>query len=616
MLRLDSPFQSRAFRLWAVLAVGSGMILGVILWLNASGGPPGLFPSPSGQLETVSGNETGRDFEFFSLLFFLLLTATLFFLIGVFVQNRSGLFFSNTCYRTFFEKSSDLMCLGRTDGILVRVNPAFETILGFSPKEMMDHSILDFIHPEDREATGEELKNLQQTGITSHFECRMMNREGGFRWFLWKAFLQENNTLAYGVGRDITERKKSEQETEKLTGRLALQVDLESVRGLRNEARYRTIFETSPEGLILVDRNGRIRQGNSAAARMLGAELCELNGKSIFDLDPSSNSTFDAGPGNHTGNADFNRASLEKILSGTILTSEWNLTGFNGKPISILSLGNSFGGSHEEILFIWRDLSEIKELESEKRTQEELLIQQSRLADMGQMLGSIAHQWKQPLSILYTLADEMKDQIEFQEMTPESALEIAEQIQRQAEFMNQTIDDFRRFLSPAGGKVPFVACKSIEEILRLFKHQLKKNHVEVELPEHDHFQVSGIPSEFNQAILNLIKNSVDVFTERNRKQRKIRIDFLMEDDKDTGVIRIEDSGGGIPESLLPDRLFAPYVTTKGERGTGIGLQIVQKIIIDRMQGSIHAFNSDEGACFEIRLPARRVPRGDRLSTLQ
>lgn len=240
-------------------------------------------------------------------------------------------------------------------------------------------------------------------------------------------------------------------------------------------------------------------------------------------------------------------------------------------------------------------------LNEEKKLQEQILLQQSKMAEMGEMIGAIAHQWKQPINILYMLTGILMDEIE-EKVTPsnDSLIKFCKDVQTQAEFMNQTIEDFRKFLSPVKQKEPFMPCESIFQLLRMLEHQFKKQGVKIFIAEHEHFFVQGYPNEFKQVLLNLFKNATDAFEERGAADRKIEV--VIKNNKNMGYITVCDNAGGIPEFLLPEKLFEGYVTTKGEKGTGIGLQLVKRIITENFGGNIRVYNSKLGACFEISLP--------------
>lgn len=248
-----------------------------------------------------------------------------------------------------------------------------------------------------------------------------------------------------------------------------------------------------------------------------------------------------------------------------------------------------------------RNLHERVETEVVRRQkQEQLLIQQSKMATMGEMLGAIAHQLKQPLGVISLNAQEIGEIFEYENGDKEQLLHVGNNILAQVKHMDATINDFRNFFSPSAKKESFSACKLAEDVYRLIEAKMKKVNVTFAIHKEDCFEVFGLPNEFKQVILNIYTNACDVFEERNSKERKIEVRF--EQNQTNKILRITDTGGGIPEELLPTRLFDPYVSTKGDKGTGVGLQISKTIIEEKFHGKLWAQNVKKGAEFVIELP--------------
>jgi len=239
-------------------------------------------------------------------------------------------------------------------------------------------------------------------------------------------------------------------------------------------------------------------------------------------------------------------------------------------------------------------------LEKERKVQDAILLQQSKLAEMGEMIGAIAHQWKQPINTSHVILMLLEDEIAEESINKEDAIEYIQNLKDQIMHMNQTIDDFRKFLLPTKEKKIFAPCESVDEILKMLKHQFIKYKVDVEVHPHEKFMIEGFPNEFKQVMMNLFKNASDVFEERDIKDRKI--DIHVDNMGEKCSVKIIDNGGGIPEELLPTKLFEPYISTKGDKGTGIGLQLVKKIITEHFGGEVKAYNVENGACFELTLP--------------
>jgi len=239
--------------------------------------------------------------------------------------------------------------------------------------------------------------------------------------------------------------------------------------------------------------------------------------------------------------------------------------------------------------------SRVKE-EIEKRQQkEQMLMHQSKLASLGEMLGNIAHQWRHPLTRLSLLIQNLEMAAQMNKLDKNFIQKFKEKAQAQIEYMSQTIDDFTNFFKKDTKKVEFCPKEIIEDALKLMEGRIKQNKVEVVLDIKKTEPILGYKTEFSQVVLNIINNAIDVLKERNIKDRKI---FIRIDGK---KIEIEDNAGGIPEEIK-EKIFEPYFTTKFQsQGTGIGLYMSKIIISQHFKGKLYAYNSEKGAVFVIDL---------------
>ncbi|MBF0345612.1 MAG: PAS domain-containing sensor histidine kinase [Nitrospirae bacterium] len=239
-----------------------------------------------------------------------------------------------------------------------------------------------------------------------------------------------------------------------------------------------------------------------------------------------------------------------------------------------------------------------------RQTQEQILIHQSRLAAMGEMIAVITHQWKQPLNTLSLLVQDVVEAYSFGEVNQEYVNEFVGEALAQIQFMSSTVNDFKNFFKTSKSKVDFDCMESVMEVVNLLSSQLKAFSIELSCIKDGNpvMLVSGYPNEFKQAVLNILNNSVDAIVQREKGDlptiiKEITIKAHNEDDR--VILAISDTGGGIPAQNM-GRLFEPYYTTKKE-GTGIGLYMARTIIEGNMGGKIHAENTDKGASFVIEL---------------
>jgi len=233
----------------------------------------------------------------------------------------------------------------------------------------------------------------------------------------------------------------------------------------------------------------------------------------------------------------------------------------------------------------------------ELRKKDEMIIYQSKMAAMGEMIGVIAHQLKQPLNILSLFCQDVKSTFEYGEVNKEFVLDFDENTKEQIQFLSKTIDNFRDFFNPNKVKREFSIQESVNKILSILKKQLNLNEIEITMDFQEE-RIFGIESEFAQVILNLISNAQDALVENNIKSKQIIIKSLKKDDRIE--FSIEDNAGGISEGIK-EKIFSPYFTTK-EKGTGIGLYMVKLVIESSFRSHLTFENTKEGVVFIINLP--------------
>lgn len=239
----------------------------------------------------------------------------------------------------------------------------------------------------------------------------------------------------------------------------------------------------------------------------------------------------------------------------------------------------------------------------ERTKQEQLLIQQSKLASMGNMIGNIAHQWRQPLSELNAVLMNMEVKREHGDLNDEVFQSSIEECDALLEHMSKTISDFQNFFKPSKEQSYFSLQEACKNAAFIIESSLKYNNIKFAMDIDKDISVLGYPREFAQAILNLLSNAKDVLTERRVQDPKIDLNLLK--GNRYALIKIQDNGGGIEPSMI-DRIFEPYFTTKhAKRGTGIGLYMSKIIIEENMHGIIKVENISQGACFTIKLGLRQ-----------
>ncbi len=422
-----------------------------------------------------------------------------------------------------------------------------------------------------------------------------------------------------GIVQDITLQKLSQE---------ALQ---------ESEEKFRSIFDNANDGILIADvASQRFTVANKTACAMLGYEAEEIPTLGIRDIHPPRD-------------VDRVLAEFEKQVRGEKTIAEDLPVLRKDGSVFYADVGAAtihLGGKAYAI-GIFRDITgrkradealrdKTRQLEDltrnlEKRVEEEIairnkneqmLIQQSKLAAMGEMLGAIAHQWRQPLNVVGLIVQNMEDAYASGKLDGAYLEQMVEKAMAQIMRMSKTIDDFRNFYKPDKGKAIFDAMRAVGDVLALVSAQLAADHIGYRLTCHTHHvsyenendivicaekAVEGYKNEFEHVVLNLVNNAREAILERRRRgglaaaQRGyLRFDFYQNADR--VVLTIGDNGGGIPPAVL-GRVFDPYFTTKGpSKGTGLGLYMSKTIVEKHMLGTLSVENAADGALFTIDLP--------------
>jgi len=244
----------------------------------------------------------------------------------------------------------------------------------------------------------------------------------------------------------------------------------------------------------------------------------------------------------------------------------------------------------------------VEEELSKNRQKDRLLIQQSKLAAMGEMLGNIAHQWRQPLNNVSLFLQFLKDNYKNEKANLQMVNKYFDKSFTQIEYMSQTIDDFRNFYKPSKSMSEFNIQNVLDSTLEIIKAQLLNDNIKIELEIED-IKILNYENELKQSLLNILNNAQDAIKQRRESEKfdaYIKIDTKV---SNTSIlISIKNNGGKIDENTI-SRIFEPYFTTKFEtQGTGIGLYMTKSIIETNMSGKIDVQNIKNGVCFNISLP--------------
>lgn len=358
-----------------------------------------------------------------------------------------------------------------------------------------------------------------------------------------------------------------------------------------------SLFDNMDDGALILDSRDRLIEFNRRSGELFGLGQ-EMIGCDFFSRMESSYPSL-------SGLKELEKGSYEVNIEMT--PSRWfdaNITLLKdahaqklGKLIIFRETSDRKALIHE-LVELNRFLEDkVRRGVQENREKDHIMLAQSRQASMGEMLGNIAHQWRQPLNNLAVLIQNLPGSYSVGKLDEEYLQHFEEKGMGLIQYMAQTIDDFRNFFKPDKEKMYFPIEESVRKAVALVEQSLKDSEISLKLDLETGLTVEGFPNEFGQVLLILLQNAKDVLQERKVLNPTISVLSRNRDGK--AEVTVEDNAGGIPPELM-GRVFEPYFTTK-KNGTGIGLYMSKLIIEKNMGGSITMRNDQAGAVFTILL---------------
>jgi PAS domain S-box-containing protein len=376
-----------------------------------------------------------------------------------------------------------------------------------------------------------------------------------------------------GVKQDITNEKAMRDKLIKQKEELSFQ-----------KLEFETIFHYSKDGIAILDLDTKFLNFNDAYLSMTGFNKKELLSKTCFELTVLED-------------RERTKEALNEVFEvGFIKNFEKTCLLKDNKRIKV-TISVSLLPDKKRFLMVTKDTTALK-----------LMEEQSRLASMGEMIGNIAHQWRQPLSIITTYASGAKLQFDLEELSKKDMDMYMDSILKQSNYLSETIDNFREFIKGEKIYEKVSLNKVVKSALELSEASLKNNYIKTILDVNEEFFIEGIDNELIEALINILNNSKDALltSENTESERFILISIRKVKNKKINL-SIHDNAGGIDKKIIK-KIFDPYFTTKHKsQGTGLGLSMVSKIIMDRHQAHIDVFNESFelnskkyfGACFSI-----------------
>ncbi len=370
---------------------------------------------------------------------------------------------------------------------------------------------------------------------------------------------------------------------------------------------FESIYQKSHDTIVLM-KNNRIYDCNPATLEMFQYESkADLINAHLLEYMPMYQKD---------GSLSFKKLlqRLKETDKDGYSSFEWLFKSKDGSPLWCEIVLTKIIIDGETILHgVYRNINERKELQkkqemfqvilkqqvakevSKNREKDKALMQQSRLAQMGEMISMIAHQWRQPLSAISAASGAISFKAKRERLSDDLAIELSEKISQYVQHLSTTIEDFRNFFKEKKIKERASLVQLVKESLNIVTHSLESKQITLITVFSNEVEIETYTNEVKQVLLNIIKNAEDVLITRNIDNPTIKVRV------DARDVSISDNGGGIDSSIL-EKIFEPYFSTKTEKdGTGLGLYMSKTIIEQHCHGKLTVKNIESGAQFTIEL---------------
>ena len=517
-------------------------------------------------------------------------------------MNRSSP--SQQLFTNLFNKHDAVMLLIEPEsGDIVMVNAAASVFYGYDNNRLTSMKISD-INKLPPEKVAEERRRVASRQL-NHFEFPHQLANGDVRTVevYSTPLVLDGRTLLYSIIHDVTDRKRAEQAL--LDSNTLLQKTLDSL----NEAVF--IVQTGTRRILDCNRMVELMFGYTRDEMIGASTAClHLNEEMSLRFGREMQKSYDE-------KGYYETVFIMKRKDGTTFDSEHSVTPIRDEGGTIAShvcvvrdvserkrILEKLTKSQQELEKLNRLLEErISEAVAELRQKDQLMIQQSRQAALGEMIHNIAHQWRQPLNTLGLLLANMEDAHRFNELDAKLLLESTARGAKLIQKMSSTINDFSNFFRPDKEIVNFSAQNQLWQAVALVEPSFGNDDITLRVDATHDLHLTGFPNEYSQVLLNLLSNAKDAINASGVVNGQIVIRLAR--NGNLGCVTVCDNGGGIPADII-DRIFEPYFSTK-EMGAGIGLYMSKTIIERNMRGSIEARNMGGGAEFTICLPLAKEP---------
>ena len=480
-----------------------------------------------------------------------------------------ALLISNDKFEKAFNNTPNMIIItNQASGKIYDINQSFEEIFGYNKKELIGKTTFDINLWDNLDDRNLYIGSLNKNGTVEDGIFSFNTKAGNIIIANVYASIVTIDNEAYilAVANDITQEYKTNELLQE------------------KKKELETIFNEVPTPMAIHSEDGKIIMINKMWEELTGYQYSEIDTiEKWTDLVAPENSTLLQ---DHISKL---YGITEKINEGEfeIITKEGKkvIWAFSSAPLGVID------GKHV-LISSAMDITELKK-------KDELMIVQSRHAAMGEMIGMIAHQWRQPLTVISMNVNNMLLDIALDNLDTPHIKEYSNKILMQTEHLSKTIDDFRNFFKPDKSILKVKLQEILEETYKIVKDSLKNNNIAFKTSYASESEIDAYPRELMQVFVNIINNSKDALLSKKTKDAQIEIE-VFEDEKYV-ITEICDNGGGIDTSIL-SKIFDPYFTTKDEKtGTGLGLYMSKMIVDNHLHGKIEAFNQKNGVCFRVKL---------------
>ncbi len=477
-------------------------------------------------------------------------------------------------YRLTFEEADIGISHASLDGKLIDTNVYLTNLLGYTKEEFRKLSISALTHPDDIQNDKKLIRDLISGRRASyHTEKRYLHKNGSVVWVNIAVVLLKNEfgkaMYFLKIIRDITELK-------------LLMYQLKS-----EENKLKNIIEFIPTPIMIYDEDGKILIANKVFKESIGYIKDE-----ILDIEFLIQNIY---KDDHKELAkDFYERPFKTKNVEKCKQIFFNKKG--EKKIGIFNsimLKNSYDNNKKIVVSAIIDITELQ-------NKEEIMIAQSRQAAMGDMLAMIAHQWRQPLSIISMVSNNLHADLELGEKITVSMLhELMKTLDEQTQYLSNTIDDFREFFKPDKQKETIAIASLFAKIVTLMQKSLQSNNITLQFPKQKDMRITTYPNQLIQVLINIINNAKDAIKQNGRKDGSIEISLSESENYIT--INICNNGDEI-DALVKQKLGQPYVSTKSKNGTGLGVYMSKVILSKHLGGRLYWESDKDKTCFYVELP--------------